>query len=189
MATSNYYTVDNKIMGERNLGGLSLDYLPDALGTVTATSGGMLDSFTSYSPYGHDSTVSAAAFGWLGSLGYRSASLNEVTHYVRARQYYSTRCRWTSLDTFWPFEHGWLYVNCNPISQVDPSGQLSCQNPDCRNAWPDCDNPAQLKHCYDLMVGGHCQGFDAEGKPAEWVDCGSAKCKTPSTGSLKYQCA
>ena len=75
--TKNYYTVNGRIIGE-STGGVRTNYLPDALGSVTATvdeSGAVVNTYR-YKPYGSQLSKSGAGadpkFLWRGQAGYRT---------------------------------------------------------------------------------------------------------------------
>lgn len=120
MAVTSYYTVEGKIVAEAS-GGNRLDYLTDALGSVTAKTD---DSFSvvstaRYKPYGDLLTGSSYKFGWVGSLGYRDAVGGS---YVRARHYLSVNSAWTSVDFLWPRQPSYSYVSSNPTVWSDYTG-------------------------------------------------------------------
>src|SRR2546423_542173 len=80
------YTVDGMIEGE-NSGGTTVNYLPDALGSVIGASAGATILSRTVTPYGIETQMSLVAFGWAGAHGYRQVQLASVSHYVRARHY------------------------------------------------------------------------------------------------------
>jgi hypothetical protein len=51
MSNSNYYSSAGEIFGERSVGGASLDYMPDALGSVTVVNDGTTVNTATYTPY------------------------------------------------------------------------------------------------------------------------------------------
>src|SRR5579862_9446326 len=126
MATSKYYTVDGEIIGERSVGGASLNYLPDALGSVTASANGTAVSSASYTPYGQGSASTGAAFGWVGTKGYRPTELPEAAVYIRRRTVSPIRGRWLTQDPIWPSEESYAYASGNPSTRTDASGLRSC---------------------------------------------------------------
>jgi len=77
MAVTNYYAVDNDILGEKTTASSRIDYLTDALGSVTATlnqSAQVVNTYR-YKPYGallvKTGTGVDPAYTWVGSKGYR----------------------------------------------------------------------------------------------------------------------
>jgi RHS repeat-associated protein len=120
-----FYTVDGEIIGESS-SGTRMDYLTDALGSVTAKADqtGNVASSARYKPYGDKLSGTDYTFGWVGSYGYRKAVNGS---YVRARHYSVTRGNWTTVDRLWPDEQSYAYALGNPTKLVDPTG-TSCQN-------------------------------------------------------------
>ena len=74
MKTS-YYTVNGEIIGESS-NGVRLDYLTDALGSVTAKvdQTGAVVSTARYKPYGDLLSGTSYKFGWVGTQGYRKTA-------------------------------------------------------------------------------------------------------------------
>lgn len=74
MATTYYHTVNGRIRGQ-STGGVSTDYLTDALGSVVATanSSGTVFNTYRYKPYGERLAKTGARadprFGWTGGTG------------------------------------------------------------------------------------------------------------------------
>jgi RHS repeat-associated protein len=122
MSITNYYTVEGEIIGESQ-GGARIDYLRDAVGSVTQLVPGLK---TRYKPYGQTRTDIAVPipfrFGWIGSYGYRATAEASSTHYVQARHYSSDTARWTTVDPLWPQEPAYTYVRANPTNWIDPTG-------------------------------------------------------------------
>ena len=130
MPVTNYYTVNREIIGERTTGSPRVDYLTDALGSVTATvnqSAQVVNTYR-YKPYGallaKTGTGPDPAFGWVGSQGYRPTKQNFSDFYVRARHYDSTMGRWPNVD---PIGYAdalnlFCYVNANPVLNMDFTG-------------------------------------------------------------------
>lgn len=102
-------------------GGNRLDYLTDALGSVTAKIDEAFVVVTTarYKPYGDLLTGSSYKFGWVGSLGYR-ASVNGS--YIRARHYFPGKSVWTSVDYLWPRQLAYQYCLGDPVLLVDREG-------------------------------------------------------------------
>ncbi len=116
-----YYTVDEQIVGESS-GGTRLDYLTDALGSVTTKVNqvGAVVSSARYKPYGDLLSGATFTFGWVGCLGYRKSSAGI---YVRTRHYELTNSStWLSIDGYWPVQHAFTYAQSNPTQLSDPSG-------------------------------------------------------------------
>ena len=131
MAVTNYYSVDSDILGEKTTASSRIDYLTDALGSVTATlnqSAQVVNTYR-YKPYGAQlaktGTAADPAFTWVGAQGYRQTGRKYSDVYVRARHYDTTTARWNTKDPI-GFNGGdwnlYRYVANNPISGVDPSG-------------------------------------------------------------------
>src|SRR5580658_1503028 len=104
MAVTNYYTINGEVIAERTAGSARVDYLTDALGSITATvnqSAQVVNTYR-YKPYGallaKTGTGADPAFGWNGSHGYRPTLTKFCDFYVRARHDDSTTGRWGTLD-------------------------------------------------------------------------------------------
>ncbi len=126
MPVTNYYTIDGQMIGYKTAAGRK-DFLTDALGSVTAEVDQTSATKTfdgRYKPYGGDlsSTGTRGGYGWVGSWGYRGASLSDSSHYVRARHYSKTSGNWTTTDPIWPIQSGYSYVGATPTKLTDPSG-------------------------------------------------------------------
>jgi hypothetical protein len=122
--STSYYTVDGEIIGE-STNGTRLDYLTDALGSVTAKVNqvGSVASTARYKPYGDQLSGSTYIFGWVGSYGYRKAVNGS---YVRARHYSKLIGAWTTVDPLWPEEHSYGYAKGNTSTYDDFTG-FSCR--------------------------------------------------------------
>jgi len=77
MSVTNYYSVGGVLLGEKSSGLGRVDYLSDALGSVTATvnaSAQVVNTYR-YKPYGTQlaktGTGTDSAFTWVGQQGYR----------------------------------------------------------------------------------------------------------------------
>ena len=134
MGVVNYYSVGGQLQGEQPLGGARLDYLTDALGSVTATvdQTGTVQNAYQYKPYGRTlaktGTAPDPSFLWAGEHGYRQTCRSYSDVYVRARHYASGLGRWTTRDPL-GYEAGgnvYAYVDANPIGYVDPTGLFRC---------------------------------------------------------------
>src|SRR5579871_6866417 len=104
-----FYAVEGEIIGEKAAGSTRVDYLTDALGSVTATvnqSAQVVNTYR-YKPYGTQLAKTGMgadpAFGWVGTQGYRPVQKKFSDFYVRARHYSETVGQWTTKDPirFW----------------------------------------------------------------------------------------
>jgi len=133
MAVTNYYAVNAELVGEKTVGSSRIDYLTDALGSVTATlnqSAQVVNTYR-YKPYGAQlaktGTAADPAFTWVGAQGYRQTGRKYSDVYVRARHYSSSTARWTTkvrLEDQLEGEHPYGYAFNNPITYTDPSGDV-----------------------------------------------------------------
>ncbi|HLV81065.1 MAG TPA: hypothetical protein VKT32_12325 [Chthonomonadaceae bacterium] len=77
MPVTNYYSLDGQIIGEKTTGSPRVDYLTDALGSVTATvnQNAQVVNTYRYKPYGallaKTGIGTDPAFQWVGTQGYR----------------------------------------------------------------------------------------------------------------------
>ncbi len=132
MTIRTYYTINGEIQSEDS-DGVVVDFLTDALGSITATVDQTSTSTAKhrYKPYGEQLTTGTAfRMGWVGSLGYRPTGLTWATHYMRARSYGTKQGQWTTVDPMWPWQHQYVYVSGRPVTAVDPSGfagDLGCR--------------------------------------------------------------
>ncbi len=131
MTIRTYYTINGEIQSEDS-DGVVVDFLTDALGSITATVDQTSTSTANhrYKPYGEQLTTGTAfRMGWVGSLGYRPTGLTGATHYMRARSYGTKQGQWTTVDPMWPWQHQYSYVSARPVNAVDPSGlaELRCR--------------------------------------------------------------
>ncbi len=118
-----YYTVDGELIAE-SMNGNRLDYLRDALGSITAKVDQTLAvvSTLRYKPYGGVLYGTAYTFGWLGSFGYRLGPSEHFSHYVRNRHYSQATCEWTSVDKYWPSQSPYGYAYARPVQITDWDG-------------------------------------------------------------------
>jgi len=130
MATTYYYTVNRKIIGEHTTGQSRLDYIPDALGSVIATMDQTLTvkSTARFKPYGADlaTTGTTPYYGFAGNIGSRRTSRPHTDLYNRARHIGSVEGRWTSVDPLWPLTRAYEYAKSRPADRIDPSGLNVC---------------------------------------------------------------
>ena len=103
MAVTNYYTVNGEIIAEKTAGSSRVDYLTDALGSVTATvnqSAQVVNTYR-YKPYGSQLAKTGMgadpAYGWVGTQGYRPTQKKFSDFYVRARHYGTPMGRWSTV--------------------------------------------------------------------------------------------
>lgn len=126
MAVTNYYSLDDGMIGEET-GGTRRDYLTDALGSVTATvtSAGAIENTYRYKPYGETLAKTGVGsdpkFLWVGKWGYRAGS-SSGSFYVRARTYFVLAGRWTSLDPIQSGYNWYGYCENDSVNAVDPKG-------------------------------------------------------------------
>ncbi len=131
MASTRYYTVDGRILGQKATGGSRTDYVRDGLGSVVATtdsSGSVVNTYR-YKPYGSPLSKTGAGadprFQWGGQWGYRNN--NNTSAYVRLRHLNTAISSWDSIDVLWPGLSAYAYVGSNPIRYVDPLGLAPCE--------------------------------------------------------------
>jgi RHS repeat-associated protein len=127
MAVTNYDTIDGRIRTE-STGGTRTGYLPDALGSVTATvseSGGVVNTYR-FKPYGAQLVKTGGGtdpkFLWVGQWGYYQTNVLFADTYIRARHYNRQLGLWVITDPLWPLESAYQYVLGNPIDSIDPEG-------------------------------------------------------------------
>ena len=120
-----YATINGQIVSE-NRGGVISYYAPDNLGSTVAlldAAGTVTDTFT-YWPYGEIQShvgSSVTPFTFCGTLGYYLDVLGSQI-YVRARYLRQALTRWLTVDSMWPAEKAYAYVDNSPCVFVDPSG-------------------------------------------------------------------
>ena len=122
-----YESVDGEILYQSGVDG-RIDYLPDALGSVLATTKpnqpAQVDNTYRYKPYGglldKSGTGIDPRYLWVGTRTYRDTSLPHASHYMIARHYAEQEGRWTSVDPLWPTEFGYIYAKCEPTLHQDP---------------------------------------------------------------------
>jgi len=136
LSVTNYHTVQGRIFAERNSSTRDLDYLTDALGSVTELRDPATQSSKAsvrYLAYGKRSSTSASVSLpknlWVGAYGYRRTGRWRSDLYIRARHLGLFASRWTSIDPLWPEESAYGYVGENPIAGTDPSGYQGSISP------------------------------------------------------------
>src|SRR5689334_5277974 len=102
MAVTKYYTMNGEIVGEKTGAGARVDYLTDALGSVTATlnqNAAVVNSYR-FKPYGAQLAKTGVGtdpgFRWVGQQGYKQTGNKWSDVYFRARHHDSAQGRWTS---------------------------------------------------------------------------------------------
>jgi RHS repeat-associated protein len=204
LAVTSYHTVNGRIRAE-STGGARTGYLPDALGSVTATvQGGAMVNTYRYKPYGELLAKTGAEpnprFRWVGCFGYNNDQQN--LHYVRARHYNARRAQWTAQDSAWPGESSYNYCHGIPSTLIDPNGN----NPllilalaggillvgGCSSSDPDpcegCDTMTDDELCkFSLRFASD----DIKDKAHGWVACCKGKkvsCWAPQRVQKAYGC-
>ena len=129
--TKNFHTVNGQIIGETTAGSPRVDYLTDALGSVTATvnqSAQVVNTYR-YKPFGatlaKTGTGPDPAFGWAGTHGYRPTGNPFSSFYVMLRHYDELGGRWPTVDPtgFYGGDRNlYRYVLNKPVSEMDPTG-------------------------------------------------------------------
>ncbi len=147
MATISYYTIDGQIIAEAT-GGTRTGYLPDALGSVTATvdeAGAVVNTYR-YKPYGSQLSQTGLAedpaFLWTGASGSLSSATDSCENYNRARHYGQKTASWTSIDQLWPSTVQYSYALLNPVNRVDPTGRYVEVLDECE--YVPCTTPLDL---------------------------------------------
>ncbi len=132
MPVTNYYTVNGEIISE-STDGVYLDYLTDALGSVTAKVDQTCTvvSTARYKPYGDLLSGTQYKLGWVGSQGYRNTGLKYSGGYVRARHFSTEQGQWTTADPLWPSERLYIYCQANSTSDSDPTGRAGKKSQFC----------------------------------------------------------
>jgi hypothetical protein len=130
MAVTNYMSVNGQILSETTNGETTL-YGTDALGNVVNTANHKCEVLNTYvyKPYSGEVWVKTGSspdpkFLWVGSHGYRQTGLHYkfLSAYVRSRHYQGPTASWTSVDSLWPSEMPYGYVDGRVMAGVDPSG-------------------------------------------------------------------
>ena len=120
------YTRDNKgnLISERTSGG-NYYYLFDGLGSVVALMPPSAADVTNtylYDPYGVTQHQTGTQYNpWQFASGYLDAS---TLYYKYGTRYYDRFGRWTQKDPV-PAANPYLYVNDDPVNEVDPSGKFN----------------------------------------------------------------
>lgn len=175
MGVVNFYTIDEEIVAEHPVGSPRVDYLCDALGSVSATvsSSVSIQNAYDYTPYGEVSwkfeTAPVPAFQWLGTHGYKQAARPHSDVYVRNRHYSTLERRWTSVDPGREDETSeYTYAQSNPIAYNDPSGLSSsyCGPSGRKTLYSSCGN-ARLSKCKPTPQSTDCCGVEIRVKSAK----------------------
>jgi RHS repeat-associated protein len=150
MATTNYYSLNGEIIGEKTIGGTRTDYLTDALGSVTATLNQSAQVVNTYrhKPSGAQLAKTGVgadpAFRWVGKEGYRQTGKKWSSISVRLRHYDTDTGRWTTKDPLGIRFPKYTYVRTNPTTLVDPIGLLAGGGAPCKPNDPQCSWPSIL---------------------------------------------
>lgn len=122
------YLVVNGVLLSETRGGVESDYIADPLGSTAAlmsTAGAITDTFT-YWPYGQIRThvgSSITPYQHCGTVGYYTDGITGRV-YVDARVYIPSVARWMTVDPYWPEQRPYLYVDSNPVTEVDSTGLI-----------------------------------------------------------------
>jgi RHS repeat-associated protein len=130
MAVTNYYTVNGEIIGERTAGSARVDYLTDALGSITATvnSSAQVVNTYRYKPYGAQLAKTGPgpdpAFQWVGNQGYGPTTRRFSEYYLRGRHTDIATGRFPSRDPIGLLGgiNPYAYAGGEPTDLGDPSG-------------------------------------------------------------------
>ncbi len=179
MPVTNYDTLHGEIIAEYT-NGVQLDYLKDALGSVTAwvDQNCNIVATARYKPFGDIlvSTGTLGRFTWVGTLGYRSSGLTWADKYVRARHYGSKQGQWTTVDPLWPTEQAFGYARGQSTSTSDQSG-LQKQKPK--------PKPRYITPPHQIATIGH----SGDGTGFTYgAYCGSANVRNPAWRVLPQSC-
>jgi hypothetical protein len=126
MPITSYFTANGMLIGEQT-NGVSIDYVPDALGSIVAAIDQNLNTTytAAYAPYGTviASTGTAPACTWVGTLRYSSAAGGPYAEYLAGARIVSSKTgRWTSVNPLWPTGCAYIYASSAPTLLTDPSG-------------------------------------------------------------------
>jgi len=166
MSFKRYYAVNGQLLGQELANGSQrVDFLTDALGSVTATvdqTGTAQDSYR-YTPYGQTLSTSGTGtvpdFRWVGTQGYRwCQGNNNSDYYVRARHYTSLQGRWTSVDPRWPSQSPYSYVKGSVTLWTDLTGEVPNGPLKCKNCYKEGDCDGVPNGCSD-WAGTDVDGF------------------------------
>jgi len=187
-----FHSIGGIIIGETSTGSPRVDYLTDALGSVTATvnqTAQVVNTYR-YKPFGatlaKTGTGPDPSFGWVGTKGYRPTGNPFSNFYVRRRHADSTAGRWPTQDPIRYAGREWnpyVYVGNSPVAVTDPTG-LSADDElcakwynsskwhSCRSQWNQC-----LHMCGGIGNVDHCC-TDSWTSPVTSREC---KCINPVT--------
>ncbi|MBN8689979.1 MAG: hypothetical protein J0L72_04205 [Armatimonadetes bacterium] len=116
--------VDGVAIAELVDSDIRVDYLVDALGSVTGVTNasGSVKRDARYSPYGTLLFCNQFEWGWTGNSGSRHTGVPYAEQYNWNRHYSSRTKQWTSRDILWPNELAYGYVIGNPANWIDAVG-------------------------------------------------------------------
>ena len=162
MPVTNFDTVNGRIISEYT-GSVQLDYITDALGSVTGVCDqtGALVGSARYKPYGSTLSQSGteASVSWVGSKGYRPTGLAHSEFYIRRRHDSDLDGRWTTVDPLWPDMGAYVYADSRPTVSTDPSGLQVAPRPRRRNypnPGPPPPFPIQCGEPWNSYIAAYC---------------------------------
>jgi RHS repeat-associated protein len=164
MATTNYYSVEGGLLGQKGVGS-RLDVGLDALGSVVSTidNSGQIDNMYRYKPFGDQLVKTGSgvdpSFKWNGSTGYFHQSVGP--YYVRARHYDASTSAWTTVDRYWPEEPAYVYCGSNPTTLVDSDGLRPSVDSNSCSGCTRLGAPVQQK--YDRIINLFCDKLGRTG--------------------------
>jgi RHS repeat-associated protein len=163
------YTLSEELFGNlvsQRRSGTSSFYHFDGLGSadrLTDANQAVTDSYT-YLAFGEEKASSGSTtnpFRYVGQVGYYRDGQTPLL-YLRARYYEPGVGRFVTIDPLFGGSNGYVYVKANPVTQVDPSGQLTI---DCGTRYKGPCEPGQCKFVFDKIKAG---------PPTSTLMCGSA---------------
>ncbi len=189
-----YYVAEGVIYAENaNLGSRRSrrDYAVDFLGSVTGLtdSDASLSSVRRWSAYGKLLSGSAEPIGyfWTGNTGsrvYQSLGLNDN----RARHFGRNIKQWITRDPLWPSELPYAYVGGNPVTRIDPSGEVFILPSN--GLHNDCISASKKRGSCDSGQGGLCMSYCLSTFRQRNYKCYTVSpCSAPSSARVGVCCA